>query len=84
MDGQAKLIEVWLKQDNSSLGTLTTNTEGNYSSGGCASSFDDIYGVRAWSLMGDHKRGNAFLDMYVLVFIFKLCLRRHGYVGQDV
>lgn len=53
LDGQAKHVAVWLKKDNSSFGTLTTNTKGNYSPGDCSESgFDDIYGIRAWSLSG--------------------------------
>lgn len=36
-------VEVWLKIDNSTLGTLTTNTEGDYSPGDSSkSSFEDI------------------------------------------
>ena len=36
MDGQAKRVEARPKRDNSSPGTLATNTEGNYSSGDCS------------------------------------------------
>lgn len=52
MDGQAKRVEAWLKKDDTSLGILTTNAEGNYGPGDCSKSgFDDICGICAWSLM---------------------------------
>lgn len=50
------------KNDDTSLGILTTNAEGSYGPGdGSKSGFDDTCGICAWSLMATTSKWQCFL-----------------------